>query len=126
MSAASALSHHYATHAQLIQSDAHAPFKVLQNVIDGDRSAAQARSKEHRQTLLGPMLSPSTGLRSARHFLSDLLAVSQRLDDPALIHPAMRTACHHALKLGLQGCQAGDALFHLDQPGAGDLIGHRA
>jgi hypothetical protein len=34
VSAASALSDHYATHAQLIQSDAHAPFEVLENVID--------------------------------------------------------------------------------------------
>ena len=55
-----------------------------------------------------------------------LALIGKRLDDPTLIHPAMRTACHHALKLGPQGCQAGDALFHLDQPGAGDLIGRRA
>jgi hypothetical protein len=42
--------------------------------------------------------------------------IGKRLDDPALIHPAMRTTCNHALKLGLQGCQVGDTLFHLDQP----------
>ena len=51
--------------------------------------------------------------------------VSQRLDDPALIHPAMRTTRHHPLKLGLQCCQASDAVFHFDQPSAGDVIGHR-
>jgi hypothetical protein len=60
----------------------------------------------------------SKGRRSSRS--------RQRLDDTALIHPAMRTACHHALKLDLQGFEAGDALFHLNQPSAGDLIGYRA
>jgi hypothetical protein len=40
--------------------------------------------------------------------------IGKRLDHPALIHPAMRTACHHALKLGFQGCQTCDALFHFD------------
>jgi hypothetical protein len=101
MSTASALSPHYATHAQLIQSDAHAPLKVLQNVIDGDRSPLKRAQKSVVKPYIGPMLSPSTWLRSARHFLSDLLTVSQRLDDPALIHPAMRATRHHALKLGL-------------------------
>jgi hypothetical protein len=40
VSAASAVSDHYATHAQLIQSDTHAPFEMLENVIDRCRFAA--------------------------------------------------------------------------------------
>src|SRR5580700_1836332 len=39
VSAASALSDYYATHAQLIQSDTHAPFEMLENVIDRCRFA---------------------------------------------------------------------------------------
>jgi hypothetical protein len=40
VSAASALSDHYATHAKLIQSDTHAPFEMLENVIDHCRFTA--------------------------------------------------------------------------------------
>ena len=36
---------HYPTHAQLIQSHPHAPFKALENVIDGGRSALKRFQK---------------------------------------------------------------------------------
>ena len=49
MSAASALSDHHATHAQLIQSDTHPPFKVLHNVFDSNRSALKRIQNERRQ-----------------------------------------------------------------------------
>jgi hypothetical protein len=45
MSTASSLSDHYATHAQLIQSDTHAPLEVFENVIDGDRSPLKRAQK---------------------------------------------------------------------------------
>ena len=73
MSTSSALSHHYATHAQLIQSDTHAPFEVFENVIDGDRSPLKRAQKYVVKRYFGHMLSPRTALRSARHFLSALL-----------------------------------------------------
>jgi hypothetical protein len=78
VSAASALSDHYAAHAQLFQSDTHAPCEVLENVIDRRRSAAlKGAQKECRQSSsrvtsvpaiasLSHLAAPSTATRPKR------------------------------------------------------------
>jgi hypothetical protein len=43
MSAASSLSDHYSTHAQLFQSHAHPIYKSLRNVMDGNSVASLKR-----------------------------------------------------------------------------------
>ena len=53
MSATSALSDHHAAHPQLIQSDTHAPFEALDDLVDSSRSALK-HSKKNVVKRLGP------------------------------------------------------------------------
>ena len=52
--------------------------------------------------------------------------IGQHFNHPTLGNLAMRATGNHALKLCLQGCEAGDPLLHLHQARAGDKIGLRA
>jgi hypothetical protein len=69
MSTASALSDHYATHAQLIQSDTHAPLKALGNVLDGNRPILKCFQNNVIKRHIGPMLCAkhSANIRRREH-----------------------------------------------------------
>ena len=68
MRTASALSDHYATHAQLIKFDTHARFDALENVVDGSGSALKHFQKNVVNRHIGPMLCAeySSGHRGGR------------------------------------------------------------
>ena len=49
--------------------------------------------------------------------------IAQDLDDPTIGYPVTRALDHHALKLGLQGRQAGKTAFDLGKLRFGDGVG---